>query len=238
MSLKKPKNRVKELRSVRAGDLIANEDNWRVHPEGQRTAMREALDSFGVAGAMIAFERPYAGKGRKPKNYKPELVLIDGHLRQEELDPDYMVPVLIVDVSEAEARGILATHDAIGALAEIDEGKLESLLSELEQGAEEGSDALASLAKLSGSIREGLAVWPDAGLPTALGKVTLGGQQAGNRPVIVINFEDNEKRDEFLDLLGVVDGKERNLRRVSSDLFTDWIVNKFGNESEDEGAGE
>ena len=72
------------------------------------------------------------------------LMLIDGHLRTETA-ADSDVPVLVLDVTEAEADKLLATMDPLAAMAEKDAEQLASLLGELNaQG-----DALASL------------VWPD-----------------------------------------------------------------------------
>ncbi len=54
------------------------------------------------------------------------LMLIDGHLRAE-TTPDQMVPVLILDVDEAEAAKILATLDLLAGMAEMDKDALRNL---------------------------------------------------------------------------------------------------------------
>jgi hypothetical protein len=41
------RDRVKELRRVRAGDLIPNERNWRTHPDRQKDALRGVLAEVG-----------------------------------------------------------------------------------------------------------------------------------------------------------------------------------------------
>jgi ParB-like chromosome segregation protein Spo0J len=111
-------NRIVELRNVRAADLKANPLNWRTHPERQRAAVTEMLEEIGFADALIARE---AGDGT--------LVLIDGHLRAELAD-DAVVPVLVLDVSEAEAAKLLLTIDPLSAMADIDRAKLDALLVE------------------------------------------------------------------------------------------------------------
>lgn len=78
------KDRIVELKRVPAGELQADDRNWRIHTVGQRQAMREVLDSVGWASALIA------------RYVDGELVLIDGHLRAD-LDPTEEVPVLVVD---------------------------------------------------------------------------------------------------------------------------------------------
>jgi hypothetical protein len=116
----KIRDRVKELRRVRAGDLIPNPKNWRTHPAAQQDALRGVLSEIGYADALIAREV----KGGK-------LMLLDGHLRAE-TTPDQIVPVLVVDLTEEEADKLLATLDPLAAMAEADAAKLEALLAEIE----------------------------------------------------------------------------------------------------------
>ena len=95
------RDRIKELRRVRASELVPNPRNWRTHPVPQRNAMRGILAEVGYADALLARELP---DGR--------LEIIDGHLRAE-TTPDALVPVLVLDVNEAEASKILLTHDPL-----------------------------------------------------------------------------------------------------------------------------
>ena len=78
--------------------------------------MRGLLSEIGYAGALLARELP-DGK----------LQLIDGHLRLE-TTPKATVPVLVLDVTEAEADKILLTFDPISAMAEADKAQMEALL--------------------------------------------------------------------------------------------------------------
>ncbi len=55
------------------------------------------------------------------------LMLIDGHLRAE-TTPDAVVPVLVLDVDEAEADKILLTHDPLAAMATASQEHVQSLL--------------------------------------------------------------------------------------------------------------
>jgi hypothetical protein len=129
----KIKNRVKELRIVPASELLPNPKNWRTHPKAQQDALRGVLAEVGMADAVLARELPDGS-----------LMLIDGHLRAETV-ADAKVPVLILDVTEAEADKILATLDPLAAMAEKDAEQLASLLGTLK----EQDDTLAAL------------VWPD-----------------------------------------------------------------------------
>ena len=109
------KDRIKELRRVRAGDLIPNPKNWRTHPTAQQDALRGVLAEVGYASALIARE---TGDG---------LMLVDGHLRAE-TTPDAEVPVLVLDINEAESDLLLATLDPLAAMAGQNEDRLAGLL--------------------------------------------------------------------------------------------------------------
>jgi DNA modification methylase len=112
----KIRDRVKELRRVKASELISNPLNWRKHGKEQQAALKGLLAEIGYAGALLARELP---DGR--------LMLIDGHLRAD-TTPDAIVPVLVLDVNEDEADKILLTYDPLGAMAESDQAALEALL--------------------------------------------------------------------------------------------------------------
>ena len=109
-------DRIRELRRVRARDLLPNPKNWRRHPKAQVDALRGLLAEVGYADALLARELP---DGR--------LMLVDGHLRAE-TTPDAQVPVLVLDVSEEEADKILLTLDPLAAMAESDAERIKQLL--------------------------------------------------------------------------------------------------------------
>jgi hypothetical protein len=102
------KNRIKEHRKVRAGDLIPHELNFRRHPARQKAALRALYDEVGFARSLLAYELP---DGR--------LKLIDGHLRRD-IDPEMEVDVEILNVSDNEARTLLLSMDPLAAVAETD----------------------------------------------------------------------------------------------------------------------
>ncbi|MGB9689907.1 hypothetical protein [Thermogutta sp.] len=114
------RDRIKELRRVRAGDLRPNPRNWRIHPDKQRAALRGILAEIGYADALLARELPDG-----------TLELIDGHLRAE-TTPDATVPVLILDLNDEEAAKLLALLDPLANLAEADTEALAELASELD----------------------------------------------------------------------------------------------------------
>src|SRR5271163_4520279 len=128
------RDRITELRRVPAKELLPNPKNWRRHPKEQSAAMRGLLTEIGYAGALLARELP-DGK----------LMLIDGHLRAE-TTPITKVPVLVLDVTEAEADKILLTFDPISALAQGDKAQMEALMATVRTESGAVAKMLADLA--------------------------------------------------------------------------------------------
>src|SRR5688572_29294420 len=106
------RDRIKELRRVRAGDLRPHPKNWRTHPEEQQNALRGILAEVGYVDALMVRELPDGS-----------LQIVDGHLRAE-TTPDAQVPELVVDLDDKEADKVLATFDPLAAMAEPDEPPL------------------------------------------------------------------------------------------------------------------
>jgi ParB-like chromosome segregation protein Spo0J len=102
------RTRIKSLRHVKANELIANDLNWRLHPQAQREALSGLFEEVGFAGAVLVRERE-DGK----------LVIVDGHLRAEEAG-DQKIPVLVTDVDKKALKDLLlgleATSEAAVAL--------------------------------------------------------------------------------------------------------------------------
>jgi len=134
----KIRDRIKELRRVKASELHPNPKNWRTHPKQQMDAIRGVLAEIGFAGAELARELPDGS-----------LQLIDGHARAE-IAGDAVIPVLVLDVTEHEADKILATFDPLGSLAETNAIALDELLREVETGNEALQKMLADLADDAG----------------------------------------------------------------------------------------
>jgi site-specific DNA-methyltransferase (adenine-specific) len=128
------RDRIKELRRVRARELLPHPKNWRRHPQAQVAALRGLLDEIGYADAVLARELP---DGR--------LMLIDGHLRKD-TTPDAQILVLVLDVTEAEAEKILATHDPLAAMAESDSERIKSLVATIQTNSAAVQDLLKRIA--------------------------------------------------------------------------------------------
>src|SRR5207244_641896 len=110
------RNRIKDHRRVRAGDLVPHELNFRNHPELQRAALAALYREAGFARSLLAYELP---DGR--------LKLLDGHLRRD-LDPEMEVDVEVLDVNDDEARALLLSIDPLAALAQTQEQLRDRLL--------------------------------------------------------------------------------------------------------------
>jgi hypothetical protein len=104
--------------------LAPNPKNWRTHPKAQQDALRGILAEVGYADALLARELPDGS-----------LMLVDGHLRAE-TTPDQEVPVLVLDINEAEADKLLLSLDPLAALAETNVQALDALLREVNTGSE------------------------------------------------------------------------------------------------------
>ncbi len=104
-------DRIVELRRVAASELLNNPKNWRRHPAAQRAALAQLVQEIGWADVCLARGTPEG------------LVLIDGHLRRD-LGADEVIPVLVLDVTEAEADTLLASVDPLAGMAVADEAAL------------------------------------------------------------------------------------------------------------------
>lgn len=131
------RNRVRELRMVKASELIPNSRNWRRHPKQQADALRGILSEIGYADALLARETPDG------------LMLVDGHLRRD-TTPDQIVPVLVLDLTEDEANTLLAALDPLAGMATADPEKLDALLRQVSVTDAALREMLAGVAESAG----------------------------------------------------------------------------------------
>lgn len=128
------RDRIKGLKRIPADKLIPHPENWRIHPDKQRKALSTAMDAIGWADAIIA-------RQLEDGTYQ----ILDGHLRAEQSSGK--VPVLVVDLDDDEAKLLLASHDSIGAMAQIDSTALRSILAQLESDNDAMNELLSSIAE-------------------------------------------------------------------------------------------
>ena len=121
--------------------LLANPANWRVHPKEQQQALAGALAEVGWV-AQVLVNRTTGH-------------VVDGHLRVELAisrgEPS--VPVVYVELSEAEERLVLASLDPLAAMASAEKDALAALLAEIETGDAALARMLAELADQHGIRR-------------------------------------------------------------------------------------
>lgn len=115
--------------------LLANPENWRIHPKAQQDALAGVLGDVGWVQSVIV--NRITGH------------LVDGHLRVSlalrENEPT--IPVAYVELTPDEERLVLATIDPIAGLAHTDKAKLEELLAEVSSSSEEVEAMLREMGK-------------------------------------------------------------------------------------------
>lgn len=133
--------------------LLANPAIWRTHPKEQQRALAGALSEVEWVGQVLA---------NRTTGH-----VVDGHLRVELAISrgEPTVPVLYVELTEAEEHLILATVDPLAAMATAEKDALAALLAELETGDAGLARMLAELADEHG-IRSAVLGDPDE-LPPA-----------------------------------------------------------------------
>jgi len=132
------RNRIRELRQVRAADLVANPLNWREHGEQQKAAMSGILAEVGIVDALLVTDN---GDGT--------FAIVDGHMRAGLL-PDAELPCLVLDLTPEEATKVLLTFDPIAAMAESSAANLDALLRQVEFGEAALQELVSKLADGAG----------------------------------------------------------------------------------------
>lgn len=166
-----------------AGKLLANPRNWRIHPQHQQAAMAGVLDEIGWVQRVIV--------------NRTTGCVVDGHLRVSlalQRSPGEPVPVVYVELTEAEEAEVLATLDPIAALAATDQAKLDELLAEVESGNAAVSGLLNDLSGGDGKTIDVLEVLPAGKIRYV---VTIRGELESEPDVLL------RLKDHMLELPGV-----------------------------------
>lgn len=100
--------------------LLANPNNWRIHPKYQQDALEGSLDELGWIQQVIV--------------NKTTGNVVDGHLRVTLAlrNDEPKIPVLYVQLTEEEEKKALAILDPIAALAVTDLEKINNLLTDVQ----------------------------------------------------------------------------------------------------------
>lgn len=120
------RNRIVGYAEVDPHSLLANEDNWRIHPLYQRQVVGTELEEVGWVQDVVVNVRQAEGW---QDDERLETVL-DGHLRVLlALQTDQpAVPVKYIDLTPEEEKRVLLILDPSSSLAAADNDRLRTLL--------------------------------------------------------------------------------------------------------------
>lgn len=178
------RNRITGMEYVSSKDLTPHPGNWREHGKAQVQALQGVLSEVGIAGALLAYRSERNGG---------KLTVIDGHLRKDAAPQTW--PVLILDVDDAEADYLLATHDPLAAMATADAAALDALLSSVNSG---DAAVQAMLERLAGQA--GLYVTDPAAEWQGMPEFEQEAQEAYQ--TIKVHFDSAEDVQDFAKLIG------------------------------------
>ena len=161
-------NRIRGLVDLPGTRVLPTARNFRLHPDRQRSVLRGMLAQIGIVDTVLV--RPVGAdaldalRAVKPGDargfakwfagYTGDFVLVDGHLRAEEIR-DQPIAALVLDLDETEAATVLATFDPIGDLAGFDRAKYLALTRDLVIESKDVRDLVDELAAADKRMREG-----------------------------------------------------------------------------------
>lgn len=133
--MSKWRNRIVGHGEEKADQLLANPDNWRIHPKNQQDALSDVLKEVGWVQNVIV--------------NKATGFVVDGHMRVAlAISQNETVPVTYVDLTPEEESLILATFDPISAAAVTDAAKLRELLSSVSTNSPALDELLSGVIKM------------------------------------------------------------------------------------------
>ncbi len=144
------RDRVKELLRVRAADIHGAVWNWREHSTRQTDALAASIEELGFIDPLDVFV-----------SQDGKYTLVDGHARRDLIDarigPDTLIPVIVTDLSEAEAKKANLVKDPLAAMAGTNQQALEALRAQVEMQSPALEEMLAGLVEQGRRTLEGLA---------------------------------------------------------------------------------
>ena len=134
------KNRIIGSGEESLDNILFNPRNWRIHPLNQQDALKGVLEEAGWVQQVIINKR--TGN------------LIDGHLRCQlaAREGNKIIPVLYVDIDEAEEELVLATLDPIAGMAATDKAKLDRLFQDINSDNENVQKLISEIAEKEGVL--------------------------------------------------------------------------------------
>ncbi len=121
------RNRIVGYGEIAVEDILANENNWRIHSIAQQEEMQAVLETIGIIQNVIINKRTSEEWASDERGIE---TMVDGHMRvalamrrgQKKL------PVTYVDLTPSEEAIALATFDPLGTLAGTNTEALNALL--------------------------------------------------------------------------------------------------------------
>lgn len=179
-------NRVVGHGTAPAGSFLANEENWRIHPAPQQSALDSVLNAVGFVQTVIVNRRTSKAWGDR----RGVETMVDGHLRVQlalSRGEDTEVPYVAVDLEPEEERLVLATLDPLAALAASDDKKLSALVDGIRADwPDAGVDLDAILKRDRRSLRE---------------LVSFEAKRGENQFVVIVECRDERHQTELLERL-------------------------------------
>ena len=136
--------------NIPASKLLPDPLNWKTHTADQRSLLTSIFAEVGFVGHVIVRPAP-----RKRGMY----YIVDGHERVEtiraEHGPDVDVPCVVVKLSDAEARKILKSYNAVGMMGGVDLDKFKELTAKVQFDAEAADDLIADALSIADQLAGG-----------------------------------------------------------------------------------
>lgn len=129
-----------ETVKVPAREISPSELNHRRHPKRQMTYLTGSLQRHGLVVPLIAYRK------------EGELVLIGGHARLSLANPDDVLDVSVLDVTEEQAAELMLIIDKVPTLAGEDPDAVSTLLSMLSIPSDSVGDLLELIARDAGLL--------------------------------------------------------------------------------------
>ena len=137
------RDRIREFRRLNWDQLEGHAQNWRRHGPDQKYAMRGLLAKLGFVDALIVRELPTG-----------MFQVLNGHMRMDLCEGATNIPCLIVDVTDEEAKLILATHDTVAEMALSDDELADELAMEVWQDDDQAINTILRSLMLQDTHRE------------------------------------------------------------------------------------
>ncbi len=145
------RNRIVRYGEAAPESLLANEENWRIHPLSQQQGLTAVLEGVGVVQNILVNLRT---SSEWPEGKRGVETLVDGHARVaiaiSANEPS--IPITYVDLTPNEEAIVLATLDPIAAMATTDKEMLAQIMQGVHSDDERLQQLIASIAETNNIV--------------------------------------------------------------------------------------